>query len=67
MKQSTKYKTKSVHLVDNPAQAAMEHFPETSPPLLGYLWLLSSLTAATDTLQRIRGRSELAPALSEIL
>lgn len=24
--------------IDNPLQAAVEHFPETSPPVLGYLW-----------------------------
>lgn len=27
--------------IDNPLQAAVEHFPETSPPVLGYLWFAS--------------------------
>lgn len=38
VKQPTKYRQKSVQLVDNPVQAAVEHFPEMLPPLLGYLW-----------------------------
>lgn len=60
---------KSVQLVDNPVQAAVEHFPETFPPLLAYLWFAFQLDCSNwhpAKHQNKKGK-QLAPAPAEIL
>lgn len=60
----TTYKTEDkIHAIgnDNPLQAAVEHFPELSPPVLGYLWFAFQPDCSTDTLPRMSIRREAAP------